>query len=100
MSINLEIYKIGLQSSVSHNIAQNLNADSNFDVNDYIGQCRQLFVNVGMEEQLIDEVINVAVHQAQLEYAMGIVQSYGSAQLTPEVAYEYAIQEYKRIFVR
>lgn len=100
MSINLEIYKIGLQSSISHNIAQNLNADSEFDVNEYIGKCRQLFANVGMEESLINEVIDVAVDQAKLEYAMGIVQSYGSAQLTPEVAYEYAIEEFKRIFVR
>lgn len=100
MSINLEIYKIGLQSSISHNIAQNLNADSGFDVNEYIGKCRQLFANVGMEESLINEVIDVAVDQAKLEYAMGIVQSYGSAQLTPEIAYEYAIEEFKRIFVR
>lgn len=94
----LTIFKLGLQSTVAHNIAQNLNADSGFDITSYVENCWQLFVDAGIEDNIIQETFDVAIDQAKLEYAMGIVQNYGSAQMRPEVAYEYALSEYKRIF--
>jgi hypothetical protein len=97
MDFKFRSYVLGLQSSISHNIAQNLNADTNFDIESYLAECKQLFVTIGMDESVISDIIDVARHEGQMEYAMGVVQSHGSAQLKPEYAYEHAITLYKQL---
>lgn len=97
MNISYRMFIIGLQSAISHNIAQNLNANKNFDMEIYLQECKELFIAVGMDEETIDKVVDDARHEGCIEYAMGVVQSHGSAQLKPKYAYEHAIQIYKQI---
>lgn len=96
--VNRIIFKLGLQSTVAHNIAQNLNADSGFDLRAYVEECWELFVAAGMEEDMVTETLEEAIEQAKAECAMGFVQSYGSAQLHPSASYEYAIEQYRKIY--
>lgn len=95
--MKLYVFKLGLQSSVAHNIAQNLNANPEFNIEEYLEECWQVFAAAGIKDDIIAETLDVAVEQAKMEYAIGTISMYGSAQLRPEVSYEYAMQMYRDI---
>lgn len=82
---------------IAHNISQNVNADESFDIDAYEVEVTTLFIQAGMDEAVIKETMQVAKHEGLMEYAMALVSGYGSAQMTPAVAYEYALQQYKNI---
>jgi hypothetical protein len=74
MDINSKItnIRISLESSIAHNISHNLLFDNNFDVNNYLEQCEELFRSLGMEEYLIKEIIDEGREQGIIEYSTGI----------------------------
>jgi hypothetical protein len=72
-NIDLEISKmrISLESSIAHNICQNLVANEKFDVEGYLGECTVLFLSMGVDEYLVREIVDEAREQGLLEYVTG-----------------------------
>lgn len=97
LQIRTKGFMLGLQSMISHNISQSVNADSSFDVDLYIEEVSMLFIQAGMDEVVITEIVQSAKQEGLMDYAMALMSGYGSAQMTPATAYERAITQYKTL---
>jgi hypothetical protein len=74
-NINIQIVsvRISLESSIAHNISQNLTHNHEFDINAYLKDCAELFTTLGIDEKLVEEIIDEGKTQGLMEYTMGMI---------------------------
>jgi hypothetical protein len=105
-NIDMEIAKmrISLESSIAHNICQNLVNNVEFDVEGYVEECRNLFLTMEIDEYLVKEILDEAYEQGLLEYAMDALPAGvdAGAQIRPSENPRYLIlaEELKALLIR
>lgn len=72
MNRQIAIYKMGLESSMAHCISQNLIADAGFDVEWYLNECRSLFLSIGVDPIVVEEMISKGRDTGWMEYTTGM----------------------------
>jgi hypothetical protein len=78
----------GIEHTIAHCVSHNLYYDLTFDVEDYLNGCRELFNEMGLEQYLIDEIIDEGHTQGLQEFEDGSIlkrHGWGASSIRPEV---------------
>jgi hypothetical protein len=66
------LLRSGLETSIAHCITQGKSIKT-FDQDHYLEECRTLFVNLGVPLDLVNEMLDEAETQGELDYVTGML---------------------------
>lgn len=81
----VDIYVIGITGKISHAISQSMLADENFKADLYLAECAEVMYAADMPSDIIDRILEAALEQGHVEYAMGITYGNSGAQMHPSI---------------
>jgi hypothetical protein len=81
----VDIYVIGITGKIAHAISQSMLADEQFKAVDYLAECAEVMYAADVPSVLIDRIIEAAIEQGHVEYAMGITYGNSGAQMHPSI---------------